>query len=295
MRLSHDRPGHTLVEKLVVIAIIGVLIGLLLPAVQKVREAAHRARCMNNLRQIGLALHEYHDAAGSLPPGVHLPFPDQANAYLVMPWHAVILPYIEQQSLWDRTWQAWIAEHRLLETPQHWENNAFIVPVFLCPSEAKKEYRWGPAYAAGLTSYLGVCGPTTDGRKGVLFYDSHIRVTDVTDGTSQTLMVGERPPNIPMMVGRWYGGWGQNQEGRATNLLGTREIAWYDNICERGPYSYGPGKADNPCDAFHYWSHHSGGANFCFADGSVKFIPYSAAPLMRALATRAGGEVVDLP
>ena len=89
---------------------------------------------------------------------------------------------------------------------------------------------------------------------------------------------------------------GQANDGSTDNVLGVRERCYNGLVdCPRGPYEYGPGRADNNCDMFHFWSHHSGGGNFLFADGSVHFLSYSAKSVLRALSTRAGGEAVTLP
>src|SRR5262249_30065952 len=120
---------------------------------------------------------------------------------------------------------------------------------------------------------------------------------EATDGTSHTLLVGERPPSADLDLGWWYAGWGQAQNGDAEFLLGTRTRCYNRDAatCPEGPYHFTPGKFSNPCDAFHFWSPHTGGAHFAFADGSVRFLKYSADEIMPALATRAGGESVAVP
>ncbi len=125
-----------------------------------------------------------------------------------------------------------------------------------------------------------------------------MRLGDITDGTSHTLMAGERPPSSDNSLGWWYAGTGQSQDGSADMVLGVNERCvspTYISQCPPGPYAFGPGRSSNPCDAFHYWSLHFGGAHFLFADGSVHFLAYAAAPLMPALATRSGGEAVSPP
>src|SRR5262249_51159207 len=124
------------------------------------------------------------------------------------------------------------------------------------------------------------------------------RLADIHDGISNTLLAGERPPSADHNLGWWYAGWGQNRDGSAESVLGVNEMntySWTQGRCPPGPYEFQPGAVNNMCDAFHFWSLHSGGANFVLCDGSVHFLTYSAAPVMPALATRAGGEVVTIP
>lgn len=147
------------------------------------------------------------------------------------------------------------------------------------------------------TSYLGVEGTNQTTSDGVLFLDSRVSLLDIRDGTSNTLMVGERPPSADLGLGWWYAGWGQELDGSAEMILGVQEIINLSRFpgCSPDSTEYRKGQFNNLCDALHFWSPHLGGANFLFADGSVHFLPYSAAPLMPALATRNGGEAVTIP
>jgi prepilin-type processing-associated H-X9-DG protein len=149
-----------------------------------------------------------------------------------------------------------------------------------------------------LTSYVGVLGTNYTLTDGVFFLDSAVRWADITDGTSQTLMAGERPPSTDFWYGWWYTGYGQLGSGSLDMLLGAAERnsgARYVGNCPPGPARYGPGTLTDQCAVFHFWSLHPGGGNFVFCDGSVHFLTYDAAAILPALATRSGQEVVSLP
>lgn len=296
MSNSSRRSAFTLIELLVMIAIIGTLIALTLPAVQRIRDAANRVRCANNMRQIGLALHNYHDTQKALPAGCS--YRKGADPYPHMAWMARLLPHLEQDSLWQLAVQAY-SQDKFFESPPHLPVLGHVLQVFSCPADGRTLDPWQfMSFQAGLTSYQGVEGTNQFTRDGVLYLDSRVRLTDVTDGTSRTLAVGERPPSANGVLGWWYAGWGQSKDGSADSVLGLREVNVWSNApqCPPGPYDYGPGSINNLCDVFHYWSLHvGGGANFLFCDGSVHFIPYSAKAVMPALATRSGGEPVQWP
>jgi prepilin-type processing-associated H-X9-DG protein/prepilin-type N-terminal cleavage/methylation domain-containing protein len=291
------RQGFALVELLVTVGVIAILVGLLLPAVQNVRAAAARAKCQNNLKQLGLALHNYHDTAGVLPPGLSV-LADRGR-YPYLGWPARVLPQIEQDQLWRSVQVAFATDPAPLTFYGHAPHLALLgtpVALFVCPSDGRLP---GPVAVGGnpiaFTSYLGVEGTDQFRKDGMLYLDSSIRLTQATDGTSQTLLVGERPPSADFDLGWWYRGWGQAQDGSAEMLLGASELNISRPRCIQGLYQFGPGRIDNLCDLFHFWSLHPGGANFLFADGSVCFLSYSARDILPALATRAGGEVVTLP
>jgi prepilin-type processing-associated H-X9-DG protein len=148
-----------------------------------------------------------------------------------------------------------------------------------------------------LTSYPGVLGTTPAAENGILFLDSAVKPTDITDGASNTLLIGERPPSADLRFGWWYAGWGQDQDGDAEMILGVRSkpnnSAFSD--CPRGPRPYSAGKLTDQCSALQFWSPHTGGANFALADGSIRFLTYSADPILPALATRSGNETAQVP
>jgi prepilin-type processing-associated H-X9-DG protein len=288
-----------LIELLVVIAIIGILIGLLLAAVQKVREAAARTACRSNLKQLGIALHQYHDAHGRFPQAYNEYWnfcepddsPTDPDFRPRQSWAALILPYIEQENL------------RFLGMATSQQR---LVALFLCNSDPRRRspsdgghYKYiGPQF--GLTSYLAVegslyeRGPSNTNlslefggpKDGVMYRSSDTRVADVIDGTSSTLLLGERPPSTDLDWGWWA--WSAYDSALAV----TENRSFLTPSCAK-PSSYRPGKITDPCSAHHFWGLHDGGGQWLFADGSVHFIRYSGASVLPALSTRAGAEVVD--
>jgi prepilin-type processing-associated H-X9-DG protein len=280
-----------LIELLVVIAIIAILIGLLLPAVQKVRSAAARLSCQNNLKQIGLALHNYHDAYQRLPAprGTHEAPVYQFTEY--RGWMCEILPYIEQDNLARNMYtNPWFTGFfATFNTP---------VKSYLCPSDPRNLLAV-PNGNGALTSYLGVTGSDNDvnaqfnGPTNGIFDVSSagVRLTDVTDGTSNTLMVGERPPTANLFLG-WWGA------SDYDTLLSARQL-YGDPFGASGcvlPGLFSPGSVSGPCngDGNHFWSFHTGGANWLLGDGSVRFLPYTSSATTIPLASRNGGEVADV-
>lgn len=290
---SARRAGFTLIELLVVLAIIAVLIGLLLPAVQRVRDAAARVTCSNNLRQIGLALHQYHDAERALPPGIRR----SPDPYPFLGWGARLLPYLEQQPLWEQTRRDYASQPPSTNPPTQHVGFTAVLPVFSCPAFGRTHGRVDEGYDVAFTHYLGVIGRTSATYDGLFYLNSRLSLRSVTDGTSNTVMVGERPPSPDNWFGWWYAAAGQAGDGSADMLLGVEDYrnTFRTPTCPNGPYPFGPGTASNPCDVFHFWSQHTGGAHFLFADGSVRFLAYSARSVLPSLATRAGREPVELP
>jgi prepilin-type N-terminal cleavage/methylation domain-containing protein/prepilin-type processing-associated H-X9-DG protein len=335
---DRTRRGFTLIELLVVIAIIAILAGLLLPAVQKVREAAARAKCQNNLKQIGLALHNFHDTYLALPPGLgalgdrqamtpwtqsgDYQAPTLPQNLRVQSWLVHILPYIEQAALHDSLPLQPIdpPAAKAFGIPDN-ENGAKPVPIYVCPSDP----RGGSILYAGTGSfrkaagtwYAGVGGinsasPNWPLSDGVLYWRSRVILHQIADGTSNTLAVGERPPcparddPTNILTGWWQGAdtinwrygntpaWEYDTIQYMENTAGNITIDFRLNTLCVFPTFFRPGDVTNSCDFNHFYSCHINGANFAFADGSVRFMPYAARPIMNALATRGGGEVVDV-
>ena len=312
MRLAKSmrKRAFTLIELLVVIAIIAILIGLLLPAVQKVRAAAARTQCINNLKQWGLALHTYNDANNALPKGTtNWSTAGVAPYEGAWSWQAQCYPYIEQDNLYRqaKTWQ-------VPPNTYSWSNPVAAVKVKLysCPADSRGGQSW-PGASSGLpdqalTSYLGNSGTTSAARDGVLFVDSKITLVGITDGTSNTFLVGERPPNSNLEFGWGFAAYGYDGLGNADCVLTTNDLAVANyfianysaspnrpcNGTAAQKIGLAPGDPNIGCDAAHYWSFHTGGAQFLMGDGSCRMINNSAANILPALSTRAGGEVFTL-
>ncbi len=298
-RFQKNKKGFTLVEMLVAIAIIGILIAILLPAVQKVREAANRASCQSHLRQLGLALHQYANDYGYFPKGASNDDDDSPTP--LMTWMVRILPYIERETEWQYALEDYQRQKQYNYPIPH-RDLALVIPLYRCPSNPVSLYPFqarnnGKKY--GLTDYVGNEGVDWVENNGIIFQRSQISFNAILDGTSNTLLVGERPAPINSTPA-WYASLsGIHTLGSVGTFLGAEEVTDptdpFTLGCGYGPFQFGPGKLSNPCDVYHYWSLHPGGANFTFADGSVHFLSYNAVSILGDLATRAGGEVIEWP
>jgi prepilin-type N-terminal cleavage/methylation domain-containing protein/prepilin-type processing-associated H-X9-DG protein len=297
---SYRRPGLTLVELLVVIAIIAVLIGLLLPAVQKVREAANRMACANNLKQLGLALHNFHDAHGKFPPGQVSGGLLEAGVTQAVNhgWGPFFLPFIERQDLADRYhWDVNVSD------PANRPVGSTQLKIFQCPSaEPDRFYTAGPVSAYGGKSACGDYAPTwyvdailvgegliDRAGNGVLQPNHMTRLSEITDGMSQTILLTEdagRPRQ-----------WRMGRPGPDQTVQGGPWAAFNSGIILQGSTADGsqrPGPcAINCTNEREVYSFHPGGANAVFADGHVHFLKAGMSiRVLAALVTRAGGEVV---
>ncbi len=311
------RRGVSLVEVLVAVSVCSLLLALVLPAVQRVRAVADRLSCRSKLRQIGLAIHNYESTVGRLPPAFQHRFPAAPGPHPNLQWPLLIAPYLELEPNWRMAEEDFRRSADVfLPTP----HRGLSIPLkpFSCPSDPRTAVTWEvrflytlaqprPALMTpqmALNSYLGNAGELTRRRDGVIVADGSLTLLSVTDGTSNTLLAGERPPPAGLQYGWLYVGWGvgPNGNGELSAVIGVRDPNPFAGVganpaCGPGPFPYRqPDLGAKPdCALFQYWSLHAGGANFAFCDGSARFLAYSADPIMPALATRAGGEVVSDP
>ena len=277
---ASERRGFTLIELLVVIAIIAVLIGLLVPAVQRVRESASRLQCHNNLKQIGIALHNYHDRHKFFPPGyvsgVNAAGADTGPGWA---WAAHLLDDVEQTPLKRQISFGLDVAHATNAGPRVQQ-----LSIFLCPSDTfvGTFVPDGASVSIAHANYTGVFGnlEIEDGPgngNGMFYRNSRLRFADMVDGTSNTFFVGERSSNLSKAT--WTGALAGIDESQAL-VLGT---------CDHLPNDLA---AAHPED---FWSRHAQGVNFLLGDGSVHNVHNSiGVDVYRALSSRAGGEAVCL-
>lgn len=287
------RRAATLVEILFVIAIFAVLMTILLPAVQSVRGSAARLSCQNKLRQVATALHSFHDNQSAFPPANRSSRTGERDRR--KSWLVRILPELGEQQLAD------LVQSDFTRTPITITHSAHrhLLSVLACPADPDSGILHSfnnQKYA--FTNYLGNLGTDSRTRDGVIYRNSTVRIPDIRDGSSQTLLVGERPPSLDFRFGWWYVARGQDGTSSMDYLMGTRERNRVNPdpgpyaACGPGPFRFRPPNPNSFCSAFQFWSDHSGGANFAFCDGSVRFLSYASDTIIPALGTRGGGEVM---
>jgi prepilin-type N-terminal cleavage/methylation domain-containing protein len=358
------RKAFSLIELLVVISIISILIGLLLSAIQKVRESSYRAKCQNNLKQLSLGLTLFESENGAYPPGLgawsdhrfqvpgtpreaRMPFPagHTPGKLRFASWCVWILPYLEQNAMFETMPQTNYTNGTIpgVTADAYFVENSNPI-FFACPSDtrARHIYSGGPS---GFNSfigrpngwYAGVAGTsipwwldwTSPHRgDGILYWRSRTTIAQISDGLSNTALIGEHPPDPSMWWGWWTSYYWSNEgdsglyseawEGD-TNMGVAQEVGHgytkfdgYGNgmPCDfvpasgvdayqaiyraAGPTSYynNLGTPSNYCDHNRFWSHHIGGASWAFADGSVRFIPYNInGYVISSIGTKAGGQL----
>jgi prepilin-type N-terminal cleavage/methylation domain-containing protein/prepilin-type processing-associated H-X9-DG protein len=291
--MQAKRPGFTLVELLVVIAIIGVLVALLLPAVQSAREAARRMQCTNHLKQIGLAAHNYHDIHGCFPSGMVYQTPqmanraDRPNRAPGFSWHTLILPQLEQQTLYSA-----LNFGLGMNVPPNRAIVATPLKVAICPSAVNpsKHFKVGtgsdqfgfddPGLAA--TNYVGCAGAfvqsayydqPVERKNGIVIEDGNIRFANVEDGTSNTFLAGESVffgTGGSTIAGNFF--WDPTWYGHFRHDLGGKADA-PESIMRSGEFRMNPPKvASDNVKRNTFSSRHPGGANFALGDGSTRFV-----------------------
>ena len=303
--------GFTLIELLVVIAIIAILIALLLPAVQQAREAARRTQCRNGMKQIGLALHNYHDNFRKFPIGTSGP------GYATN-WRGQLLPYLDQRAIYN------LADPFRPGTSGYTAMQGLLVPVYKCPSSPLDPFALNPGGETNnnnsrlmLIDYVGVMGayPDPAGRaasctpstetpsygqyciNGLLTYNKSFALRDVTDGSSNTMIVAEQSGTVGGVDVRsnYYGGWsGTGISGDATTLTGgswgsgtttVRYTINYNTQSAGAQYTYGANTIIN--------SYHEGGVHVLLGDGAIRFVSENVNFLtFQQLATKDDGQVI---
>jgi prepilin-type N-terminal cleavage/methylation domain-containing protein/prepilin-type processing-associated H-X9-DG protein len=299
--------AFTLIELLVVISIIALLIALLLPAVQSAREAARRSQCINNLKQMALAMHNYHGSVEAFPPGYVSAVTNPGDNYPELGpgwgWGAMALNFLEQSALYNA-----INFSLPIADPASSTARRTILATYLCPSSSPdgpislRNGEKGPATVSDIApgQYLASAGQweiedVPGSNNGVFYRNSRVGLRDITDGSSQTLLVGERSRNvcdatwvgaIPSMVVCTNPAWSVRDCATSNVMVIANTGPWEDENWVNVPNHKGA-KADD------FWSLHPGGCNFAMGDGSVRFIKETVNPtVFSSMATRAGGEVV---
>lgn len=315
MSNKQHRNGFTLVELLVVIAIIGILIGMLLPAVQQVREAARRTTCANNLRQQALANLNYESAHMNFPPGLNVPIDQGSGSFSTGlagainlqtepihdrfgSWMVWTLPFQEQNNLYD---QLDLTQRDYVNADGPDSPAANNVPALVCPSDIPEKTVQYRDFHFGVNSYLGVAGLQTwyyfdISFDGVLHYNSKTTFGMISDGSSNTLLIGERYSKDREWENfKNYRGWAWSNRTAARDCLAGMIKPINYMLPEGSGPNPGFSLTDKKFNSFS--SAHPGGANFAMADGSVQFVTLTSVAdldVLQRLAIRNDGNVVSI-
>lgn len=303
LRSKRTRDGFTLIELLVVIAIIAILIALLLPAVQQAREAARRTQCKNNLKQMGIAIHNHHDVQGDLPMGT--------RGGWGWTWHAYILPYMEQNNLYERIAPDPLDRDSGYLTGGDWRSARIREAVgtkidgFHCPSHPGAVSHSGgsgsTAWVRHYSHYNANAGHARTGSpfdnemdnlNGVMFDQSEVKFRDITDGLTNTVLVGDVINSVANPPSQWwhrYYIFCSNSDSGSGNDMSRM-------LCTTG-YATDANRrcTPNANQELAFGSYHPGGAQVVMVDGSARFVAETVDhDVWRAVGTRAGGEVETL-
>lgn len=315
--MPHSRRGFTLIELLVVIAIIATLMALLLPAIQKVREAANRMRCASNLRQMVIAAHNYANDHNTFPPGAG-PRPTMGGGSRPS-IQAMILPYVEQSNKYNQFNLAFDVHSAAVNVPAQRQD----IPLYLCPSDAST----ARYFSAGRSNYFGSLGingnasNTNAGTGGIFNYVAGVRILDIRDGTSNTAMFSEVKRSLiafntnelaDLSLTILSGGWndlapalpGCNQPTGPSRTIRYTGHQYYRNFIPTSLYTHTvpPNYRDRDCISSTFGSahlaarsYHNNGVNVVFADGATRYINNNVAiGNWRAMGTRSGNDQVIL-
>lgn len=277
---------------MIVLGIIALLLAITIPAIQRVRETAAQTLCRSNLRQIGLALHQFHQDFGCLPPRQARP-PRAQDPNVILSWMVHVLPYLEQEPLFQQSLAAARTDVNPLNDPPHL-GLATVIRLYACPTDERlsRPMTDQDGVTAAFTGYVGIAGTlppeTPHGLSGVM--EGGCRFSDISDGLSNTIAAAERPPPNSLRAGWWYSGYHGHGDRGPNNVLFLGANSIGDQSCMVDPRCFFPGRLEQPCDRMHLWSLHPGGGNFLFADNAVRFLRYAREPIVMELGSRAGGE-----
>ncbi len=283
------RRAYSLIELVVVVGLLTTLLALSLPAIASARAAARKLSCSNNLHQLAIAMQLHHDVRNALPPSTD----DFHGKRRAQGWAAKLLPFLEQHLRFSQIEAAYEESNDPFDGKLH-PNLSSVVATLSCPEDSRTSETGFATFNGlnvGTSAFLGNSGTSSENEDGVLYYRSKIRFSQIKDGTSNTLLIGERPPSYSLDYGWWYAGQGISG-GALDHHLGTRETRrsrW--GPCTKSSLKFQFGSLEDECSVSHFWSHHVGGAHFATVDSAVRFFSYDSADILHIMSTRDGGEI----